>query len=101
MSKIAVIAKLTAQPGKRDELVAVLSAQVDLVATEAGTLIYALHTDLKDEQAVWFYELYTDGDALSFHGGTDAMKALGPKIAPLLAGRPEIIRMNPVVAKGL
>jgi quinol monooxygenase YgiN len=101
MSKVAVLAKLVAQEGKRDELVAVLSAQVDLVKDEEGTLVYALHTDMSDDVSVWFYEIYRDADALTFHSGTDAMKALGPKIAHLLAGRPEIKRLTPITAKGL
>jgi quinol monooxygenase YgiN len=99
MSKIAVLAKLVAAPGKRDDLVAVLSAQVALVNDEAGTEVYALHTAGDDD--VWFYELYTNDDAFAFHGTTDAIKALGPKLAGLLAGRPEIIKLQPVVAKGL
>lgn len=101
MSKIAVIAKLVAQEGKREELLAVLSAQVGLLADETGTLIYALHSDMSDEVSVWFYELYTDADALAVHGTSDAMKALGPKLAGLLAGRPDVKRLTPVTAKGL
>lgn len=101
MSKVAILAKLTALEGKRDELIAVLSAQVDLVSDEAGTLVYALHTETSDEVTVWFYELYADSDALAFHGGTDNMKALGPKIKGLVAGRPEIKFLNPINAKGL
>jgi quinol monooxygenase YgiN len=101
MGKIAVLAKLTAAPGKRDELVAVLSAQVGMVADEVGTEIYALHTATDDETSVWFFERYADEAALDFHGKTEAMKALGPKLAGLLGGRPEIIKLNPVVAKGI
>ena len=101
MSKVAVLAKLVAQEGKRDELIAVLAAQVELVKDEEGTLVYALHAETSDEVSVWFYEIYANAEALASHGGTDAMKALGPKIAPLLAGRPEIKKLTPVAAKGL
>lgn len=101
MSKVAVIAKIVAQEGKRDELLAVFSSNMPNIEAEAGTTIYAMHADLSDEVTVWFYELYADGDALAAHGNSDAMKALGPKLAPLLAGRPEIKRLNPISAKGL
>ncbi len=101
MSKIAVLAKLTAAEGKRDELVAVLSAQVGLVNDETGTEIYALHTSATDEVTVWFYELYTDKAALDAHSTSENMKALGPKLKGLTAGRAEIIPLTPVVGKGL
>lgn len=101
MSKIAIIAKLTAAEGKRDALVEVLRAQIDLVADETGTEVYALHTGDGDDTSVWFYEIYTDAAAAAAHSGSDAMKALGPKLAGLLAGRPEIIRCTPIKAKGL
>ena len=45
MTAPAIIAKITAQPGRRDELVAALQAMVDAVAEEPGTVQYVLHTD--------------------------------------------------------
>ena len=63
--KVAVLAKIPAQPGKRDELVKALEAAIDNANTEAGTLLYILHVDPKDDSAVYFYELYTDQDALT------------------------------------
>ena len=101
MSKISVLAKLTAAEGKRGEAVAVLSAQVGLVNEETGTEIYALHTDDSDEVTIWFYELYSDAESLAHHSGSPAMAALGPKLAGLMAARPQIMRLSPVTAKGL
>ena len=101
MAKVAMVAKMTAAPGKRDELVEALGPLHEAVAGEEGTEIYALHLDAADADVVWFYELYTDGDALAAHGGSEAMKAMGPRFASLLAGRPELIFLTPVQAKGL
>ncbi len=101
MSKVAIVAKLVAQEGKRDELLAVFSGNMPNIEAETGTLVYAMHSDLSDDVTVWFYELYADSDAVAAHGSSDAMKALGPKLAPLLAGRPEVKRLSPVNAKGL
>jgi quinol monooxygenase YgiN len=101
MSKVAVVAKITSKEGLRDDLVALFQSHVDVVRDEPGTLTYALHTDVKDPNVIWFYELYADHDALKAHGGADAMKALGPKIGPLMAGRAEITLLDPIVAKGL
>src|SRR5687768_11979404 len=101
MPKIAMLAKLTAAEGKRDELVTVMSELVKAVEDEPGTLAYALHTDDADANVVWFYELYENEDALKAHGGSEAMRAVGGKLAGLVGGRPELIRVTPVAGKGL
>ena len=99
--KVAVLARIPAQPGKRDELVAALRAFIDNANTEAGTLLYIRHTNDKDPDAVLFYELYTDQDALTAHGTSDAMKELGKGMRDLAGGRPELTILTPVVGKGL
>src|SRR5580765_6924220 len=101
MSKVAVLAKLKAQPGKRDELVAAMSPMLDAVKDEPGTEVYALHTDNGDADVIWFYELYVDSDALAAHSGSEAMKAAGGRLAGLVAGRPELFMLTPNAAKGL
>lgn len=101
MSKIAMLAKLTAQAGKRDELVKVLEQLVEGTRTEPGTLAYTLHAQADDENAVWFYELYENADALQAHSTSETMRAAGPQLAGLLAGRPELIRLEPKAGKSL
>ena len=102
MSKPAVIAKLTAQDGKREELVAAFGRMIDHVtANEPGTEVYVLHTDNADPNVAWFYELYTDQAALGAHSTSDTMKSVGRELAPLMAGRPEIIVLTPAAGKGL
>jgi quinol monooxygenase YgiN len=71
------------------------------VEKEPGTLAYILHEDAKEEDVLWFYEVYSDQDAFKAHGSAEWMKALGPKLAPLMGGRPELIFLNPVGGKGL
>ena len=100
MSDIAMIAKLTSAEGKLDELVAVMSTMVEAVKAEPGTLVYAMHVSA-EQSAIYFYERYTDKAALDAHGTSDAMKAVGPKLKGLTAGRPEITMLTPVAAKGL
>ena len=100
MAKVSVVAKITAAPGKRDEVVDALKGVVAATEQEPGTLVYALNVE-KDSDVIWFFELYTDEAALAAHGQSEAMKAAGPKLAGNLAGRPEIIQLTPVVAKGL
>ena len=101
MPKVALLAKITAKEGQRDALVAAFQDLFQAVEQESGTLVYAIHTAQDDPAVVWFYELYSDQDALKTHGASDAMKAAGPKLAPLMAGRRELIMLNPVTAKGV
>lgn len=101
MPKVAVIAKITALPGKRDELVAVLAELITATNDESGTLLYAMNTEKANADAVWFYELYTDDDALGSHSTSDAMKAVGKKLAGVVGGPPELYVLDPVGGKGL
>ncbi len=101
MSRVSVIAKLTAQEGKRADLVAGMAPMMDHVETEGGTLKYILMEDGADENVVWLYEEYADQAALEAHGVSDVMKALGADIGPFMAGRPELFFCNPVRGKGL
>jgi quinol monooxygenase YgiN len=101
MSKVGVIAKMQAQPGKRQEALDALQQLVDNAQGEAGTLIYAMHVDTADEATIWFYELYSDGDALAAHSGSDVMKQVGMGLREVMAGRPELHVLSPVAGKGL
>jgi quinol monooxygenase YgiN len=98
---IGVFAKLTAAPGKRQELIEVLGTHFPNVEGEEGTLIYAMHADNDDADVIWFYELYTDQDGFAAHSGSPGMKELGGKLAGLVGGRPELHMVTPVKTKGL
>jgi quinol monooxygenase YgiN len=101
MPKVAMVAKLTATDGKRDELAAVFENIFPAVEQESGTEAYILHEDVGDENVLWFYELYTDDAALGVHGSSDAMKGLGSQLGGLIASAPELIMMRPRKSKGL
>jgi quinol monooxygenase YgiN len=101
MTKVAVLAKLSAATGKRDELVAALETALETARGESGTVYYILHTDAKDADALYMYELYENQDAFTDHVGSDAFKALGPAIGHLLGGAPELTFLEPVGGKGI
>jgi quinol monooxygenase YgiN len=102
MPKTAMIAKLTAADGKRDDLVAVLEKIFPHVENESGTEAYILHEDAGDANVVWFYELYTDNDALAAHGSSDGMKEMmGGLGGGLLGAKPEMYLLTPKRAKGV
>jgi quinol monooxygenase YgiN len=99
--QVSVIAKLIAKEGKRDELVSHLQKLVAATEAEPGTLIYALNVSTTEPEVVWFYELYTDQDALVAHGGSEAMKAAGAAMGDLVGAKTELYFCQPVVSKGL
>ena len=101
MSRVAVIAKIPAAPGKRDDLTAALQMALDNVESEPGTRYYILHEDSKDADVLWMYELYEAQSDLEAHMGAGWFAELGPLLAPLLAGRPVLTFLNPVAGKGL
>ena len=102
MAKPAIIAKLTFQDGKREEGLRVFDQMFEHVnANEPGTEIYALHTDDKDANVAYFYELYerqgrADGARRQRHDEDGGPRAQG------LPGRPARAHMlTPVTAKGI
>jgi quinol monooxygenase YgiN len=101
MSKVSVLAKITAQPGKRDEVAALLQTVIDVVSKdEPGTLLYILNTDRKSEDVLWMYELYENRDALTAHMNGEEFKAMGPKLMELVASQPELIIGEALAGKG-
>ena len=101
MPRIGVIAKLTAADGRREDLVEAFQAMFPAVDKEEGTELYVLHKAIDDGDVVYFYELYADEAALGAHATSDTMKEVGGALRELLAGRPEIVRLEPVRAKGV
>ena len=101
MSKITVIAKLTAVDGKGPELETALDELCVAAQEETGLEIYSAHRDTADANVYWFFEMYTGDDAWAAHGKGDAMKAAMGAFGSLLAGRPELHMLTPVAAKGL
>ena len=97
---LPVIAKLTVQEGKEEEFKAAAAEMVAAVKqNEAGrTLQYSLAQSQKVPNEFYFIELYADADAMAEHGKTPHMAAFGGKIGGMLAGRPEITRLEHVAA---
>jgi quinol monooxygenase YgiN len=97
---LAVVAKLTVQEGKAEEFKAAGAEMVAAVkAYESGrTLQYTLTQSQKAANEFYFMEMYADPEALAEHGKTPHMAAFGGKIGGLLAGRPEITRLDVVAS---
>ncbi|HEX4777119.1 MAG TPA: antibiotic biosynthesis monooxygenase family protein [Acidimicrobiia bacterium] len=100
MSKVSMLARLVAQDGKGDELVAAFEDLFRQVESEPGTELYVLNRSSSEPDVFWFYELYADGDALAAHAGSEAMQKAATVFGPLL-GQSELVMGAPVRAKGI
>ncbi|MEM7272938.1 MAG: putative quinol monooxygenase [Actinomycetota bacterium] len=101
MSKISLIAKLTAAEGKGAELRALLGALIEAADEEPGLEVYSAHGDPENEDVVYFFELYQDQAAIDVHGKGERMREAMGALGGLLGARPEITMLEPLVAKGL
>jgi len=101
MSKTSVIAKMKAQPGSRDAVVAALTDAMAATEAEEGTLLFSIHLDKADPDTVWAFELYVDDAALGVHGGSEATATMFGAVGPLLAEPPMLVLGELHAAMGL
>jgi quinol monooxygenase YgiN len=92
---IAIIAKLNVAKGKEAEFEHVMLAlAAEVRAKEPGNKLYTLCKDAEGNYLVM--ELYENAEALAAHGQSEHFKASGRKFAGLMAGAPEIQRLEVV-----
>ena len=91
---IGVIATLKVKPGMEKEFEAVakeLAAKVN--ANEPGCKLYVIHHGDAPHTYV-FMERYVDQAAVDAHHTADHFKALRPKLAELMDGRSQVLRLR-------
>ena len=92
---IAVIAKLNVAEGKEAEFeTAMLALAAQVRANEPGNDLYTLCKDADGNYVVM--ELYKDEEALAAHGQSEHFKASGASFKGIMAGPPDIQRMEVV-----
>jgi len=97
---VAVFAEVTAQPGKRDEVVAAAREAFAAALEEAGTAVYSVHVSDDEPDVVRFYEVYDSAEARAAHSGSEAVATLVAALGGLVAAPPRIVATTPLVAKG-
>ena len=94
---IGILATLTVQDGKGEELEAVFRELAPLVrANEPGNVVYQLTKSRAEPNVYKVLELYKDQEAIAAHGASDHFKAARPKMGACLAGRPTIEMLDGV-----
>jgi quinol monooxygenase YgiN len=80
-----IIGTVTARPETREELAALLQAQVAPTRAEAGCINYDFHCDASDPSVFVFYENWTSRAALDAHLEMPHLKPLFTQLDRLLA----------------
>jgi quinol monooxygenase YgiN len=95
-----LIGKFTAQPGKRDDLVAILvQAAADLRANPA-CIAYIVGTS-DEPDAIWVSEVWTDKAAHAASLDPPEVRALIERAMPLIAGISDQTELRIVGGKGI
>ena len=101
MSKISLIAKLTAVDGKAEELEAAMRTVIEAAEEEDGLEVYSAHRVDGEPGAYYYFEVYRDQAAWDVHGKGERMREATAGFAGLIVGRPELTVMSPIAAKGI
>ena len=87
--KYGLHGKLTAQPGKGDELADILLQASELLKTAQGCHLYVISKDKQTAENVWVYEVWDSKDAHNNSLHVEGVRELIGKAIPILAGQPE------------
>lgn len=93
-----LIGKMRAQPGKRDELLAILLAST---GSMPGCLSYVVARDPADADAIWITEVWDRRDSHKASLQLPEVQAAIRQAMPLIAGFDSSIEVEPVGGFGL
>jgi quinol monooxygenase YgiN len=93
-----LIGQMKAAPGKRDELVAILSESTQGMP---GCLSYVVAQDAADADALWITEVWTDKDSHTASLKLPAVQAAIAKARPIIAGFGHRFETTPISGVGL
>ncbi|WP_425458492.1 putative quinol monooxygenase [Amycolatopsis rhizosphaerae] len=80
---------MTALPGRRDELVAVLLEGLRAGGDDSGLLGYSVNTAFDDPDTIWLTQLWIDKQAHDATTRSEPVAAVTRRGPPLLARQPE------------
>ena len=96
-----MLGKLTALPGKADELEGILLQAADVLGDSEDCLLYVVNRSADEPDTVWVTEAWRSQEAHKASLDLEEVGTLVRRAGPLLAGSPEPIRVRPVGGKGL
>ena len=100
MSKFGMYGKITAQPGQRDALVAILLEAAAAMREVPGCEVYIVNVSPTEPETIWVTEVWRSQVDHAAALNRDEAKAQIQRGRPLIAGG-ERIGVLPLVGKGL
>jgi quinol monooxygenase YgiN len=97
----AMTGKLTAQSGRRDELVEILLSASRVVAQLRGCRAYIVNEDAGDEASVWVFEIWDDKDAHDASLKDEQVRSLITEAMPMMGGAPSGAELRVVGGHGI
>jgi quinol monooxygenase YgiN len=85
----SVYGRMTALPGKRDELIAVLLEGFRASGDDTGLLTYTINTAFDDPNTIWLTQLWIDKEAHDATTRSEPVAAVSRRVPPLLAQQPD------------
>lgn len=85
----AMVGKLTAQSGKREDLIKILLRAASTVSELSGCRSYIVNEDVADPAAIWVFEVWDDKESHDASLKDKWVRALISEAMPLMAGPPE------------
>ena len=99
------VLQMTTQPGKRDEVIRIITNYAGTLDGEPGTTLFAAAADPNDDDMIWLWEEFANGEAVQQHFEHDFFRALQMELSELLAEpasvrplAPFVRRVNPSIA---
>lgn len=96
---LLLINKLTAKPGRRDQVAAILLESGRAFEGVGACLMYLVSRDADDDDVIWVQDVWTDEAAHERAMANPAMQEQVRRAVPLLAGMPEQHRIEPAGGK--
>jgi quinol monooxygenase YgiN len=87
---VVIFTRLTAKPGRRNDLLAVLRELGAATLAEPGNEQFAVHAARDEPDVVLGYEVFVDDAAVVDHRATEPVRAARERLDELLAEPPEI-----------
>lgn len=85
----SVYGRMTAQMGRRDELIAVLHEGLRTGGDGSGLLAYSINIAFDDPDTIWLTQLWINKEAHDRTTRSEPVAALSRRLPLLLAGQPE------------
>ena len=87
---LRVVARIRAKPETVEEVRELLASLVDPTRQESGCILYELLQNQKDPTDFTFVEEWSSDAALESHAASDHLRAIGPRLEPIVVEAPDI-----------